>query len=115
VTFHEGQFNELNLTSSFISNRFVIGQPVRKFNSVGGIVIHLPQMETNIIVEAGVVEVKVNSLRWKFPIPAQKQRWGFITSQIVTNAAKQIEAKVLRIPIVNWGQPVLITNFFDGK
>lgn len=73
-------------------------------------------METNVTIESGIVEVKVNSLRWEFPIPAQRQQWNIMTSQIVTNTSNVIEAKVLRVPIRDFVDPPRFMNrWYDGK
>jgi hypothetical protein len=108
VRFHEDSLSDFE--SFTATNRFEIGQPARVFNKVGGLIIALPQMQTNVSVVSGVVELKVNSLRWTFPIPPQTQRYGFITSQFVTNAANQVDARIWRIPIADWSSPARFTN-----
>jgi hypothetical protein len=108
VHFHEDDFSDFDSFRS--TNRFEVGQKARAFNNVGGFVISLPEMETNVSVVSGVVELKVNTLRWTFPIPAQTQRYRIITSQIATNTAQETVAKVWRMPLVDFVSPPRWTN-----
>jgi hypothetical protein len=112
----EIEFDSWDMRDSFAASRFKSGKRVRDFKKVGSLVIWLPRMETNVWIVEGIVEVKVNSLRWSFLIPAQRQGFGFITSQIFTNAENRIESKVLRIPISDFVYPPRFTNrWYDGK
>ena len=117
IKLHEDILDELISTNSFTqSNSFDIGKPAGEFRKVGSFMLSLPPMSTNVSVVRGVVELKVNSLRWKFPIPAQKQQFGLMTSQIVTNAANQTEARIWRVPIADWAIPPRFTNrIFTGE
>lgn len=100
INFHqEDPSDESFFPTSFASPHFEVGQPVGTFTNVGSFVINLPEFETNVVVLSGTVEIKVNSSRWSFPIPAQTARYGVITSQLTTNSAKQIEARILPIRI----------------
>jgi hypothetical protein len=114
VRFHEDNLEDF--FESFSSNRFELGQPVRKFNGVGNFVITLPQMQTNVTVVSGYVELKANASRWKFPVPSQTQRYGIMTSQLITNTGTGLEAKIMRVPIVDWAFPPRFTNrVFTGE
>jgi hypothetical protein len=117
IKFHEeGDFNELDMRGSFASNNFVNGTPVKKLNEVGGLVISLPLMATNLYVHSGTVEVKVNSLRWQFPIPAQRPYLGYMTSQVIVDAKKRIDSKVLPIRVADWAVPRRFPDHeYDGK
>jgi hypothetical protein len=115
VRFHEDSLGD-DYFESFRSNRFEVGQPVRTFNGIGNFVISLPQMQTNVAVVSGVVELKANASRWKFPLPSQTQQYGIMTSQLVTNTGKGLEARIMRVPIVDFVIPPRFTNrVFTGE
>lgn len=112
VNFHEKNFGDWSLMSPFASSSFKNGEPVKIFNEVGSLIVSLPQMETNVEVVSGIVEVKVNSSRWQFLIPSQNPRFGIITSQII-NGAKNETVKVLPVPVANMNGKRL--GVYDGK
>ena len=115
IHFHydEDTVDESFFPTAFASPKFEVGQAVGTFTNVGSFVISLPPLETNVVVISGTVQVKVNSSRWSFPIPAQTPRYGLISSQLTTNAAKQIEAKILTVPVSDIsGNPI---GVYDGK
>jgi hypothetical protein len=75
---------------------------------------YLPEsFDANVTVVSGVIELKVNNLRWEFPVPAQREKWKLITTQITTNAATNLrEAKVFRMPVGDSTGPL---GVFDGQ
>jgi hypothetical protein len=79
--------------------------------------LQIPQIETNkdVDVISGSIAVAVNSaLTWTFDIPPQKQKFGVITGQQVTNANK-ISSKILPITLKDWQGTNPKEYFFDGK
>jgi hypothetical protein len=88
-------------------------EPVKTFNEVGCFIVSLPQMETNVEVVSGIVEVKVNSSRWQFLIPSQNPRFGIITSQIIATGKNGEIVKVFPIRLGDFtGNQV---GVYDGK
>jgi hypothetical protein len=106
-------FQEDNLgdwESFWITNKFTTGPSLRRLNDIGSFYIRLPEMQTNVSIVSGVLELKANTARWQFPVPAQTQRYGIISSCWITNMSDQLEAKVLRVPIMDWISPPRFTN-----
>ena len=99
-----------------------LGQPARRFEEVNSLVMSIPQFEkfdpfhspTNTQILGGSVTVTINSsLSWKFEIPPQIEKFGFISSTKIKNANGKAETIVLPFHIVDMtGHPV---GSFDGK
>jgi hypothetical protein len=58
VRFHEDSLGD-DYFESFRSNPFEVGQPVRTFNGIGNFVISLPEMQTNVAVVSGLLNLRL--------------------------------------------------------
>ena len=112
LNFHESPWSDIPY--AFSSNQVEMAPKAGVFSDVGAVVISLPErLENNVTIVSGVIELKANNSRWKFPVPAQREKWKIITTQITTNAANQVEARVLRIPVIDAQGNNL--GVFDGQ
>lgn len=91
-------------------------RPAEILNDVASFILAMPQLETNAEILSGSVIFVSNGKTWTFEIPAQRQKWGVISSERIINADRKPETKVMPVQIGDMAFPPRWTNrWYDGK